>query len=185
MEKYQSAALAPSTRPVYQVGLRHHNPFCKTSDIESFPVSQQSLSLFATHLPKSVSYKTIKLYIATIKFHNIELGLKDRVLQMQQPHILLRCIKRKLGTHGLHKPRLPKTLPTMKILHSYLKESPFRHQRPGYVIGCIHSSLLCIFAKFRVCLQSDNILHSRINPTLFKHLTRATIYDYKHQSFKN
>ena len=128
MEIYQNAALAPSTRRVYQVGLRHYNHFCKALDIESFPVSQKGLSLFTTHLTRSVSYKTIKLYIAAIKFYNIELGFKDKVSQMQQLHILLRGIKRKLGSHGLHKPRLPITLPTMKILHSYLKESHLRHQ---------------------------------------------------------
>ena len=47
---------------------------------------------------------------------------------MQQLHILLRDIKRKLGTHGLRKLRLPITLSTIKILHSYLKKSPFQHQ---------------------------------------------------------
>ena len=48
--------------------------------------------------------------------------------QMQQLHILLRGIEKKLGTHGLRKPRFPITLPTMKILHSYLEESPLRRQ---------------------------------------------------------
>ena len=124
MEKHQSAALAPSTGQVYQIGLRHYNHFCNASDIESFPFSQQGLRLFATHLARSMSYKTIKLYIAAIKFHNIELDFEDRVSQMQQLHILVRGIMRKLGTHGLRKPRLPITLLTMKILHSYLEESP-------------------------------------------------------------
>ena len=128
MEKYQSAALAPSTRRVYQVGRRHYSHICKVSDIESFPVSQQSLSLIATHLARSVSYKITKLYIAAIKFHNIELGFKERVSQMQQLHILLRGINIKSGTRGLCKPCLPITLPAMEILHSYLKESPLRHQ---------------------------------------------------------
>ena len=65
---------------------------------------------------------------------------------MQRLHILLRGIKRKLGTHGLRKPRLPITLPTMKILHSYLKESHLRHQDQDMLWGAF---TLAFFAFLR------------------------------------
>ena len=87
-------------------------------------LSESRLTTFLTHLQ---SICKLFLTVAAICY-NIELGFKDKVSQMQRLHILLRGIKRKLGTHGLRKPRLPITLPTMKILHSYLKESHLRHQ---------------------------------------------------------
>ena len=93
MKQYESAALAPLSRHVYQVGLRHYRHFCKTSNRKPYPAFQDTLKFFITYLAEKVSFKTLKLYLAAVNLNNIELGYKDKVHKMAQFHLLLRGIK--------------------------------------------------------------------------------------------
>ena len=93
MKQYESAALARSSRHVYQVGLWHYRHFCKNSGLKAYLVSQDTLKFFVTFLAEQVSFKTLMLHLAAVKLNNIELGYKDNVHKMVQLHLLLRGIK--------------------------------------------------------------------------------------------
>ena len=116
IKQYESAALALTSRCIYQVGLRHYGHFCKTSGLKAYPVSQDTLKLFITRLAEQMSFKTLKLYLAVVKLNNIELGYKYKVDKMAQLHLLLRGIKLTLGNKGKRKQRLSVTLSLLKSL---------------------------------------------------------------------
>ena len=121
MKQYESAALALSSRHVYQVGLRHYRHFCKNSGLKAYPVSQDTLKFFINFLAEQMNFKTLKLYLAAVKLNNIELGYKDNMHKMAQLHLLLRDIKRTLGNKGKRKQCLPVTLPLLRSLKQYLE----------------------------------------------------------------
>ena len=108
---------------MYDIGVKKFNAFCEALDVVSFPPAGLVLCLFATNLAQNVAFKTVKLYITGVKFHNIELGFKDKIPKMSQLQLTLRGIKRSIGTHGSHKQRLPITIVTLKLLRSYLARS--------------------------------------------------------------
>ena len=121
MKQYESSALAPSSRHVYQEGLRHYRHFCKNSGLKAYPVSKDTLKFFITFLAEQMSFKTLKLYLAAVKLNNIELEYKDNVHKMAQLHLLLRGIKQTLGNNGKRKQGLPVTLSLLRSLRQYLQ----------------------------------------------------------------
>ena len=89
----------------------------------SFLPAELVLCLFATNLAHNVAFKTVKLCITVVKFHNIELRFKDKIPKMSQLQLTLRGIKRIISTHGSRKQRLPIMIVTLKLLRSYLARS--------------------------------------------------------------
>ena len=68
-----------------------------------------------------MSYKTFKLYIAAIKFHNIELGSKIGCCKYNNCTFCSEALRE-------NKAFMVFASPSCVQCHSYLKESPFRHQ---------------------------------------------------------
>ena len=94
LKAFKKAALAPSTRRIYNIGRKKFYMSCKNFNFMSFPLKEEVLCLFATNLAESVSFKTLKLYLSAVKFQNIELGLIDSMSKMTQLQLTLRGIKR-------------------------------------------------------------------------------------------
>ena len=94
--------------------------FCKDFNFMPFPLNEEVLCLFATNLAESVSFKTLKLYLSAVKFQNMEPGFRDSMSKMTQLQLTLRGIKRTLGAHGSHKPCLPISTVTMRLLKQYI-----------------------------------------------------------------
>ena len=62
-------SLVPSTRRSYSSGQRRFFQFCATFELlhpsgSPSPVSEATLELFVSHLSSSVSYRTVKCYLA-------------------------------------------------------------------------------------------------------------------------
>ena len=89
----QSQAIADSTRRSYQAGIRRYSNFCTSRGWPSFPATETTLRFFAAYLADQVSFKTIKLYMAGIRFAHTENSLPDPFLAARLLHLLLSGIK--------------------------------------------------------------------------------------------
>ena len=125
MKAYQKASLTKFSRRTYRVGPRHYRKFCKSFRYTKFPPSQLTLRLFVTCIANTVSFKSIKLYLSAVKFKAAELGFRNNFHKMSQLHLLLRGIKRKLGSIGARKPRLPITPELLKLIKSHIHKYVF------------------------------------------------------------
>ena len=70
--RYFDASLAPATKRFYSVGQNHFISFCLMQGLISpstplLPASEITLIYFVSHLAKTVSYNTIKLYLFAVR----------------------------------------------------------------------------------------------------------------------
>ena len=72
-----------------------------------------------------MSFKSIKLYLSAVKFKTVELGFGNNFHKMSQLHLLLRGIKRKLGSTGARKPCPPITPELLKLIISHIHKKVF------------------------------------------------------------
>ena len=93
----QSQAIANSTRRSYQAGLRRYAAFCASKGWQCLQATETTLRFFAAYLADQVSFKTIKLYLAGIRFAHTENSLPDPFQEAPLLHLLLRGIKRTVG----------------------------------------------------------------------------------------
>ena len=150
MKAYQKASLAKSSRRSYRVGLRHYRKFCKSFRYIHFPPSQLTLRLFVTHLANTVSFKSIKLYLSVVKFKAVELGFRNNFHKMSQLHLLLRGIKRKLGSTVARKLRPPITPELLKLIKSHMRKKVFPRSDSTMLWSA------CFLAFFGFLHSSDN-----------------------------
>ena len=118
----QSQAIADSTRRSYQAGIRRYFNFCASRGWPSFPATETTLRFFAAYLADQVSFKTIKLYMAGIRFAHTENSLPDPFLAAPLLHLLLRGIKRTLGLTS--RQRLPITMTLLRQIKEELARAP-------------------------------------------------------------
>ena len=118
----QSQAIADSTRRSYLAGLRRYTAFCSSKQWTSFPATETTLRYFAAHLSTQVAFKTIKLYMAGIRYAHIENSLPDPFQDAPLLHLLLRGIKRSIGLSSQR--RLPITMTLLRQLKGELSNAP-------------------------------------------------------------
>ena len=118
----QSQAIANSTRRTYSAGIRRYTTFCTSKQWQSFPATESTLRYFAAYLANQVSYKTIKLYMAGIRFAHIENSLTDPFQDAPLLHLLLRGIKRSVGISSQR--RLPITMALLRQIKTELAQAP-------------------------------------------------------------
>ena len=69
--------IAESTRQTYRSGLRKFESFCSQYAFTPAPASSLTLQYFCAYESQSVSYKTIKVYLAAIRPLHIENNMPD------------------------------------------------------------------------------------------------------------
>ena len=122
--------VAPSTRRTYQSGFKAFNMFCSQFDITTFPASSLTLKYFCAHASQHVSYKTLKVYLSSIRLAHIEQGLPDPI----ESATLHLCVEAPAANKGDNqRTRLPMTL---QLLHLF---------GAAYAVGSNHSCVLWIF----------------------------------------
>ena len=150
LKAFRNAAVAPSTCPVYKIGIKKFNSFCEALDVLSFPPVGLAWCLFATNLAQTVAFKTVKLYITGVKFHNTELRFKGKIPKMTQLQLTLRGIKLSICTHGPRKQHLPIMIVTLKLLRSYLarsnlnshdKQCAGQHSHWPFLVSCVAQNM--------------------------------------------
>ena len=118
----QSQAIADSTRRSYQAGIRRYSNLCASRGWPGFPATETTLRFFAAYLTDQVSFKTIKLYMAGIRFARTENSLPDPFLAAPLLHLLLRGIKRTSGLTS--RQRLPITMTLLRQIKEELARAP-------------------------------------------------------------
>ena len=121
---YIFKSIATSTRLTYSTGERHFIQFCLSHKLISpqhpfLPAHESTLIHFVTHLSNTVSYGTIKVYLAAINNLHIEFGCPLDLSAMPVLHKTLRGIKLSHGT--AKKARYPITSSVLHRIHSKLQ----------------------------------------------------------------
>ena len=92
------------------------------------PLLQHILQFYVTQLARTVSYRTIKVYLAGLQFHSNVMAYHIQLSNMQLLYYVLRGIRRAQGSH-CHRPRIPAI--TMQHLHQllqFISTSSLHHQ---------------------------------------------------------
>ena len=124
---YIFQSIASSTRRTYSSGERHFIRFCLFHKLISpqtpfLPTHKSTLIHFVTHSSNTVSYGTIKVYLAAVKNLHIEFGCPLDFSSMPFLHKTLRGIKSSLGI--AKRARFPITISI--LLQIYAKLKPFQ-----------------------------------------------------------
>ena len=61
-------SIAPSTCQVYTVGFKHFHTFCSRFNLRPMPSSPKTIRFFCADMIDKVSFHTLKLYLAGIRF---------------------------------------------------------------------------------------------------------------------
>ena len=107
-DQCQSLGVAPSTRRVYQSGLRSFYNFCEKYKIHPLPASSLTLQFFCVDVSNRASYKTLKVYLSGIRLQYLEQGFRDPT-DDEVLHLVCRGIRRLLGDNNCHN-RCPITI---------------------------------------------------------------------------
>ena len=89
-------SLSPATLSSYRSGFKRFTAFCHQFNRIAFPLTEQTLCYFTAHLSLSgLSYETVRLYLAAVRFAHIMLGWPDPSLpNLPLLHYTLRGISR-------------------------------------------------------------------------------------------
>ena len=135
--------IAPSTRQTYQSGLNAFIKFCSQFSITPFPASSLTLEYFCAQASEYVSYKTLKVYLSSIRLAHIEQGLYDPI-ESTTLHLVCRSICRQQGDH--QRTRLPITINLLRTLTEQLQLTNNNTDSGAvYAVGSIHCCFLWIF----------------------------------------
>jgi len=77
LNKLQTAGVAASTTRTYRAGTSTYSAFCKEQGIPLLPASELTLHYFCAYLSNTVSYSTLKVYLAGIWLLHIEHDYDD------------------------------------------------------------------------------------------------------------
>ena len=98
-----------ATRAVYRSGWRRYTSFGTRFHLRPLPLTEHTLCHFAASLADSVSWGTIRSYLAAARFHQISAGLPDPLtLSFPRLDYLLKGIRRRSPDHARSR-RLPIT----------------------------------------------------------------------------
>ena len=118
----QSQAIVDSTCCSYQAGICRYSTFCTSMRWQSFPATETTLRFVAAYLADQVSFKTIKLYHAGIRFAHTENSLPDPFQEAPLLHLLLCGVKHTVGLSS--RQRLPITMTLLWQIKEELARAP-------------------------------------------------------------
>ena len=143
----------------------------KRYNLHPYPTTERKLRLFATYMARSLANRTIKVYLAAMRFTELELGYPDNFGNMQALRLLVPGIKRVKGVnHRL--PRFPIITTVLKGLKTSLRHSNFP-VKDQYMLwaafmlaffGFLRSAEFCSpatsrFSALHTLLRSDITIH--------------------------
>ncbi|XP_073246070.1 uncharacterized protein [Porites lutea] len=170
---YIFQSIASSTRRTYSSGERHFIRFCLFHKLISpqtpfLPTSESTLIHFVTHLSNTVSYGTIKVYLAAVKNLHVEFGCPLDFSSMPFLYKTLRGIKSSLGI--AKRARFPITISILRQIYAKLK--PFQS------LDTDSSMLWAAFtlAFFGFLRSSEFTYNGKFN--IQSHLTRSDVHFY-------
>ena len=142
-------SVAPSTKRVYASGQRRFLEFCRDTDSNPFPLSENQLCKFVAHLSEEgLKHTSIKGYLSAVRRMQIVGGMGDPFTASWP---LLECTLRGVKLRQAKKEatrsrtRLPITPSLMKKLRSTWESCP----RQYHAVGCLLYVLLWFLAVRR------------------------------------
>ena len=121
----------------YRSGIKRFLSFCSQFNCTPFPLAEQTLCYFVAHLLMScLSYNTIRLYLAAVRFAHIILGWPDPLLpSLSLLHYTLRGIRR--TTPSVTRPtRLPVTPVVLLLLRKSWSSIPMNFEHTMLWAAC-------------------------------------------------
>ena len=113
MDIYVGKGLAASTQRSYGSGVRRYEEFCRLAALPPLSASEKDLSRFVAHLASNgLTYRTIKVYLAGIRFARIKAGLPNMFSGAGMPKLeyVLKGVRRAEAEQGKEsRQRLPIT----------------------------------------------------------------------------
>lgn len=125
-QSFMALAIAPSTSQRYATCLKKYISFCNQLNLQVFPLHEQNMILFTTHMATSSSYSNIKVHLAAIKFfadihgHN---PYNNSSNHLHRLYLVLRGIRRVHGSKYKRPKRAPITPTLLKVIHRNLFNS--------------------------------------------------------------
>ena len=116
-------SIAPITRRNYSAATTTYTFFCSQHSLITFPPTEQTLILFATHIASYSSHSNVKLHLSAIKHQSIIQGHHIPFREFEKLYLLLRGIKRAQGPSYSLPKRLPITPHLLKIIQHNLFNS--------------------------------------------------------------
>ena len=101
--------MAPSTANTYRTGIRRYLSFCQTHGHTPLPGSQHTVSLFATHLRRTLQANTIQVYVAAVSHLHLTQGLSSPTTNNPMLSLAIRGIQRSQDSAYLRPRRQPLT----------------------------------------------------------------------------
>ena len=175
--------VAQSTQRTYQSEINAYSLFCSRFNIAPLPASVLTLQYFCVDKSQSVSYKTLKVYLAAIRLMHIENGFSDPTTD-ESLHLVCRGIRRQ--QHNSERTRMPITINVLRTLKYQLRTSQ-RSLLEQCLLWTAFTLSFYGFLRASECLNltwSDILLHTdHISITLCQRLTHSvednqSIYNY-------
>ena len=114
-----ASALAPSTTIHYNRMFRTYATFCVQVNLPIWPITEDNLVLFSTHMSRRVRYSTIQSYLSGIRFTAIMHHQPFSIIGMDSLYYVLRGIRRSDARHRT--PRAPITTLHLIRIHTHLQ----------------------------------------------------------------
>ena len=114
------AAIADTSTAVYTSGLRKYLGFCRQVDRPSFPLSQHLLELFVVSVASSLSFATIRVYLAGLQYFSTVWGYPCAIRKMKRLHYVLRGVRRLQGDSRSRVVRQPFTFQQLLLFVSFI-----------------------------------------------------------------
>ena len=122
LQFYHHSSIATTTIHTYSTAVNSYLQFCQCLPVTPFPVSEHILQLYISHLARSVTYGTIKVYLAGIQYTSITLGLPMDLTDMHLLYYTMRGIRRVLGDTNRPR-RQPITVLHIRQLFDFITSS--------------------------------------------------------------
>ena len=123
-QRYIAASVAPSTKQQYDRNFHVYRRFCNKYRLQLFPLVQESLILFATHMAHKISHQNISSKLSAVKYFSQLHGYDTDFSTFHRLYRLIRGIKRTQANKFSKPKRLPITPPLLHIFRSKLWTFP-------------------------------------------------------------
>ena len=123
----QRMSIADSTQRTYSAAVKKYRQFCNLYNIDPLPASETTLRYFCIYAYRTISHRSISVYLAAIRQYHLEHGFSHPLAHTPLLHYVRRGIQRHQGDKS--RVRLPITVPMLRRLKRMLRHSCRAHRQ--------------------------------------------------------
>ena len=170
-KRYKANAFATSTQAAYKTHLQTYLRYCVYYGLEPVPATQRTLTCYVAHLARTLSPKSIDIYLNIIRILHEEAGLANPLMANYEVRTVKRGIAREKGIPA--KQKAPITVSILLELFTTLDLT-----KPSDV-----AFWAAVLVGFFGYLRKSSILPAEINTPKTKRLCRADVTNATLNSF--